>query len=344
MSSPSTHEFPVPVGGAPFDIDFVPSILFAVLYGLLAPVALYRLSRRRSRTLVLIGTSIMTIEHIVAFYLRANSAHKAGPRESAALQAYLQTSLGGGFITIGQEATALLRALLVSATFVAPSGGREVSPGGSTVALRAMGVQGVTDTSIDPEDDPGAKPAPPPLLSRFALGGWQEDQPRRRLWIRRVFGTAFVLFLIAITLGIVVSVDYKQAIRTGAHASLVQQLRYASAALAYLLLHVVTLAALYGALCIPRVPRGPALLVLVVTSLLTVVALYRLIIMHHSTTSLLSMVPGSQNTSGEKAVFYILHAAPEWLAVALLLSVDARSKFKTGLLGDRNSSKPMPEP
>ncbi|KAI0645174.1 hypothetical protein C8Q79DRAFT_756659 [Trametes meyenii] len=344
MSSPSTHEFPVPVGGAPFDVDFIPSILFAVLYGLLVPLVFYRLARRRSRTLVLLGTSIMAIEHVVAFSLRANSAHKAGPRQSAALQAYLQTSLGGGFITLGQDITALLRALLVNATFAAPSSGRDVSPGGSTVALSAIRPQGGIDMFVDPQDASAAKPAPPALLSRFALGGWQEDQPRRRLWIRRVFGTAFVLFLVAITLGIVVSVDYKQAIRTGAHATLVQQLRYASAALAYLLIHGLTLAALYGALCIPRVRRGPALLIVLVSLLLTVVALYRLIIMHHSTTSLLSMVHGSQNTHGEKVVFYVLHVAPEWLAVALLLSVDARSKFKTGLLGDRNSNKPMPEP
>ena len=62
MGSNSTHEFPAPVGGVPFPIDFAPSILFAILYGLMVPVVVFRMVHPRSRNGVLIGTTVFSIE------------------------------------------------------------------------------------------------------------------------------------------------------------------------------------------------------------------------------------------------------------------------------------------
>ena len=53
------------------------------------------------------------------------------------------------------------------------------------------------------------------------------------------------------------------------------------------------------------------------------------------TSSLTSTAPGSLNTAEAKAVFYVFHAAPEFLAAAIMLNINARERFDTGLWGDR---------
>lgn len=62
MSSNSTHEFPSPIGGVPYPIDFVPSVLFSVLHGLLIPIFAWRMANPRTRNYVVIGMCIFTIE------------------------------------------------------------------------------------------------------------------------------------------------------------------------------------------------------------------------------------------------------------------------------------------
>ena len=70
---------------------------------------------------------------------------------------------------------------------------------------------------------------------------------------------------------------------------------------------------------------------------------YRLIMAHATTTSLLSTAHGSQNTRSEKVAFWVLSAAPEWVAAAMLVGINARRTFRTGLWGDLNSNKPQPK-
>ena len=69
--STQVHEFPAPVGGAPFPIDFAPSILFVGLYALLIPVIIWRALDRRSRTIALLGTACLAIERYAAYVLRS---------------------------------------------------------------------------------------------------------------------------------------------------------------------------------------------------------------------------------------------------------------------------------
>lgn len=60
--------FPSPIGGAPLSEDFAPSIIFAVIYGMLAPIIIYRITSPKSRTLVLAGTAMFGLQRYVASY------------------------------------------------------------------------------------------------------------------------------------------------------------------------------------------------------------------------------------------------------------------------------------
>ena len=66
----------------------------------------------------------------------------------------------------------------------------------------------------------------------------------------------------------------------------------------------------------------------------SIVGIYRITVISHSTTSLFSTAPGAQNSSGEKAAFYVLHVAPEFVATAILVSLNAHRVFGTGPWGD----------
>ncbi|TFY54201.1 hypothetical protein EVJ58_g8995 [Rhodofomes roseus] len=59
-------------------------------------------------------------------------------------------------------------------------------------------------------------------------------------------------------------------------------------------------------------------------------AIYRLAAMANYTDSLLSMAPGSLNGPHAKAVFYVLHIAPELFAGTLLMSVNVREVYGVG--------------
>lgn len=54
--------FPTPIGGTALPADFVPSIVFAILYGLMVPLLVYRLFERRSRTILIIGSFTFSVE------------------------------------------------------------------------------------------------------------------------------------------------------------------------------------------------------------------------------------------------------------------------------------------
>lgn len=74
MSSPQAaqYTFPAPIGGTPFDLDFAPSIIFAVGYAAVTILAVYRLARPKSRTLSTFGTLAFVIEqyvHLCAAYV-----------------------------------------------------------------------------------------------------------------------------------------------------------------------------------------------------------------------------------------------------------------------------------
>jgi hypothetical protein len=75
----------------------------------------------------------------------------------------------------------------------------------------------------------------------------------------------------------------------------------------------------------------------IITILVSVIACYRLSIASKTTTALDSMAPDSLNTTYSKTLFYVFHAAPEWIICALMLSINVRRTFGTGPYGDVRS-------
>ena len=71
--------------------------------------------------------------------------------------------------------------------------------------------------------------------------------------------------------------------------------------------------------------------------------MYRITVLTHSTTSLLATGPGTQNTPGAKAAFYVFHVAPEFLSAAVLMALNARRVFGTGPWGARLAEDPKPK-
>ena len=152
--------------------------------------------------------------------------------------------------------------------------------------------------------------------------------------------------------------------------------RYLSTVLTVVLLAAASIVAYIAFVKLPRVPRTSALLVMLAAFLLVratsssplplcisdlvltspplspfppspfplqaVVSIYRITVFSHLTTSFTSTAPGSQNAPRDKAAFYILHAAPEFLAIALLVSQNVRQVFGTGPFGDLRMRDPKP--
>ena len=62
------------------------------------------------------------------------------------------------------------------------------------------------------------------------------------------------------------------------------------------------------------------------------ISVYRLSVMWLKVTSL--SAPSPLNTPSSKALFYVFHVLPEWLASLILFGDNIRKTFGTGLVGD----------
>ncbi|EAU91147.2 hypothetical protein CC1G_03315 [Coprinopsis cinerea okayama7 len=297
-------EFPSPIGGAALPEDFAPSVLFAVLYGLLVPLVVYRLYDRRSRTTLLIGTIIFAVERIAIFALRANQARNEKKRLSGGMANYMQLSFGSGYITIASDLISLLRCLLINASY-----GYERYPESSAAATKGCHI-------------------PPPQEG-------DPDYPRQRFWARRFTGFAGFAFLAATVPGIIAHSTYKKGFTSERHAQRTFVYRYVSAAVGLFLMNaVILLVAAWSWWKQPRVAKRGLLMLCVIATLTGTVAVYRMAVMNNYTVALDSTAPGSQNSKGSKVAFYMLHVAPEWLANAILLCINVRKIFGTGFSGD----------
>ncbi|OBZ69567.1 hypothetical protein A0H81_10265 [Grifola frondosa] len=287
---------------------FFPSVVFVILYALILPVVAWRMITPRSRTLALLGTILFSVERIIVYSLRIAEAHSAKERVSEGLVTYMQTTFGAGFISIGHDVVTILRSMLVTST------------------------QG-TPVSKNFRDDESLEPLT--SLPGHAAPSHSVSPSIRMSFSRTSHDGAF---------GSVACIDYKQAINSGFHAALTQQLRYASTAVALFLIIGVNAVALWAYFAMPRIPRNSALLVFAVSLLLCIVGAYRMIVMRFSTTSLLSTAPGSLNSPGSKRTFYLFHVLPEFLTAAILLSVNVKRIFATGMFGDvayRDKNNPV---
>jgi len=187
--------FPAPVGGVVYPPDYAPSILFATLYGLLVPSIIYRVLDKRSRTTMLIGTILFSIERyvrlffydfcewnlpvsrIAVFSFRALQAHSERRRFSERPINYAQASFGLGFVGIASDLVSIVRCLLVNATY-----------GSDRFAESPAAASKGGDITPPPEGTP--------------------DLTRTRFWARRFTDIWGLTFIAATVTGAIVNLQY----------------------------------------------------------------------------------------------------------------------------------------
>ncbi|KZT71040.1 hypothetical protein DAEQUDRAFT_157714 [Daedalea quercina L-15889] len=334
MSTEPT-KFPAPIGGVPNPHDLAPSVVFAVAYAVTIPLVVYRVASKKSRNFFIMGTAVFTVERIVDFIFRALEAEKPNLRTTTLWVDWLQGVYATGFISIAGDVSGIAYVFLIKSTRGSDPVTEQVCPSGAD-EVRGQGLESSTDEE---------RALPKPFDSQAALKGGVlepisvsevlEDEPRRRVWIGRLGILALVLRFTAIGLGAVYGGLYYFATVSSTLAVVAQWIRYASDIIAVLFLQLIETAIIWVMFTRPRrVARWPALFLLGLCLLLSVPALYRLAAMASYTDSLLSMAPGSLNTSDAKAVFYVLHILPEWIAGTMLLAVNVKQMYGfTGMRG-----------
>ncbi|PPQ99763.1 hypothetical protein CVT24_009666 [Panaeolus cyanescens] len=299
------HPFPAPIGGTPLpDVDFAPSILFAILYALLIPLMVYRAFHRRSRTILLLGTIAFAVERIVIFALRAVQSRRESSRLSGGLATYMQVSFAVGFVSRGSDLVNLLICLLVNPTYGPETYGQ--SPAAQTK------MDGDTTFGVPSPDTP--------------------DQPKFRFWSRRFCDIMGLVFLVPLVLGVIANSQYKGAIEKADQAKKTQDLREISVVVGLVFFLVVLFATLWCKWKQPRASKRGTIILSASCLLMIVISIYRLGVMGETVTSLDG--PSNLNTTSAKALFYVFHVLPEYLFSLLTFAVNIRKIFGTGPWGD----------
>ncbi|KAH9840256.1 uncharacterized protein C8Q71DRAFT_483287 [Rhodofomes roseus] len=328
MSSSLDHRFPSPIGGLPFPHDFLPALLFTILYALTGLVAAYRMMAGRSRTHVIIGTTIFTVERIIDLAIRAAEAEKPSIHTASFFVGWLQSAYALGFLGTTLDLSNLARLFVVKTTEDVPRIIIEL-PSTHYLSLRARFVEEQRLKAIYARVDVGSSPYHKPPAEDFA------DEPQVRALLQRIGLASVVLRIQAMALAAASGGLYYKGITSESQAVLVQYMRYASAIIA-LCLQLLALGEVLWALVTrpKRTPRVPALYLCSMICILMITTVYRLAAMGNHTTSLTSTAPGSLNSPTAKALFYALHIAPEWLTrSAMLLVVNVKELYgiSTGL-------------
>ncbi|OCH92707.1 hypothetical protein OBBRIDRAFT_886068 [Obba rivulosa] len=323
LQGQGTFEFPSPVGGIPLSRDFAPSILFAIVYAALVPAFAHRLINKASRTLLLLGCLFFCVERVVIFSFRAEESHDTSSGTSEFFLTYMQTTWGVGFVTIAQSWVVVLRAFLVN----------------STKGPEADGIETTADGDMErPLTARSSEMDYPPASNRAVCNdGFMVDKPRERFWFRRILGFGRLVLLAANIIDTVAGGLYWNALRSAGAARTTQQLRYVGTGLA-LFTNIAMFVIVLWACFTHRVPSRAALYHALISSMLIIIAIYRLVVMRFQTTSLLSSAPGSLNSTASKTSFYVLHVLPEWFATLLMVSINVREWYGTGLKGDGSLS------
>ncbi|GJE94910.1 hypothetical protein PsYK624_110860 [Phanerochaete sordida] len=162
-----------------------------------------------------------------------------------------------------------------------------------------------------------------------------EERARMRRRFMIVFRAVSAAVLLVVILGIVSGNTYTKAETDSGKATLVKVLRQAATVISFLLVLFQHGLLVYVYYTIRRIRRVALLQLFATSAIVIIVPIYHLIIMSNKTTSLTSTERGSQNTSVDKVAFYVLQAAPEFLASAALLSTNVKIMFGMGWFGGR---------
>ncbi|KIP06617.1 hypothetical protein PHLGIDRAFT_72441 [Phlebiopsis gigantea 11061_1 CR5-6] len=183
--------FPAPVGGVPFEEDFAPSVIFAVVFAILVFLGVYRLARASTRTLVILAPLIFCTERVVTWSLRAKQAKTPSEELDRNLTIYWQVAFAAAYMTIWTCLVNILRCVLVATT-----------KGSKTLSYTA----------------------PLSYTNDYALPT-EEDRPRARFWYRRVLGViAFASWITVIT-GTLLGYNYVNAENDASKGQSVETLR-----------------------------------------------------------------------------------------------------------------------
>lgn len=129
----SVMSIPAPVGGIPIRVDAVPSIVFAVGYGLLLPFNVIRLFQAGKRNPLLVQlvisclanvrpaflTSQLTrlmIRQIVTFAIRSSMAFDIIDRTRGSLLIFMQLAFAQSYISVAQHLVPLVKVVLIQPT------------------------------------------------------------------------------------------------------------------------------------------------------------------------------------------------------------------------------------
>jgi hypothetical protein len=213
----------------------------------------------------------------------------------------MQISFGMGFIGIASDLVNMIRCLLVNATY-----GSERYPECSAAWSK------------------GGLLTPPPEGT--------PDSPKVRFWARRFTDLLSSAFLAAIVPGVIANSRYSKVFEDQNQADKTAKNRVNSSAVALALTLFCIVISLWSKLRLPRVQMRPVLVLTQLCILLSIVPIYRLSVMRYRIDSLRG--PNPLDSSTAKAMFYIFHILPEWLAMLALFSVNVRKTFGTALFGD----------
>ncbi|KAI0081887.1 hypothetical protein K474DRAFT_1634525 [Panus rudis PR-1116 ss-1] len=320
MSSQVSFTFPSPIGGVPYRSDYTPSFVFAVLYGLLIPITIYRFACKSSRTMVVAGTVFNAVERIVVLALRAEQATSRLERTDSNLTSYLQTSYIIGYLAIAADLVILLRSLLVQATAIPQERIIVIDDPESGDKVSLMEKTDKVDVRVETKTV-------------------SDRRQRERLWYRRITVLALLECLAPFVVGIVAGIVYTNGTTNKGQADLTRVLLYVGAGLSALALLTIQLLAVYAALFVRNAIRSSALLLVGITALLEIITIYHLITLNQqsrgsssSTSDALAHVP--RLSLGSDTFFYVFQIIPEYIASVILVGINARERFQTGMWGD----------
>ncbi|KZT68394.1 hypothetical protein DAEQUDRAFT_727971 [Daedalea quercina L-15889] len=344
----SSSGFPVPIGGVPFPGELPPSLLFEIAYILIIPLIVFRFVTKASRTMVIMGVTFTTGERIMNFAFRIAQADNSNLRTSKFMLNWLQGAYCAGFLALANDVLHIARAYLVNTTrrIDAEYAGDKSDADG--LAPDPPNVDDRQDSCVDAIqlEELGASDAVSKMSSKNDLiQAVKEvkaadirsthDEPKRRLCFRIICITLTITFGVAAILGAISGGSYYDGMTNRSKAKLTQQTRFLEAILGLVILQSTNLLLLTAWVTRSRrVHYKRVLYLCLITCILTIPPVYRLAVMSAKTTSLLTTTPDSFNGFRAKALFYGLHIFPELIGAVLLLGINVRTAYNTGLGGD----------
>ncbi|KAH9835421.1 uncharacterized protein C8Q71DRAFT_765800 [Rhodofomes roseus] len=349
-----TSPFPAPVGGVLLPEDFAPSLLFGILYLLLIPFIALRFISKSSRTMVIMGVALTTIVRVLNFAFRMAQSKDPSLRASITITIWLQGSYSATFIALANDVIHIGRAYLVGTTRA-----REPEDPADDSALEipvpaASDGQQVLGDSIHLEDrgfpDVASKSSSKQKIDikevevEVTIGDMSSlrdepnlrDEPKRRRYIR-ILCIIFTTLLIICSIMWAVSggIYYGSMLNLASDAMITQVTSMIETVIPLLVLQSMNVLLLFAWITRPRrVCRNRILYLCLICCILTIPIVYRLTISSVMTTSWEPDAPDSLNSHTQKALFYSLHIVPELLAAVLLLRINIRIVYNTGLGGD----------